>query len=82
MAARPFFKILYGQKIIIAGFPIYPVIRGNHGVRIEGGDNVIYHNLLSQSQLPGMHPINVQPNSWIIHILWNIGFAHSGRRLI
>ena len=77
--AAAFSIILDGQEIIVAALAVDPIVRRDHGVRIERGDHVIDDFFLGQSQFGGMHAVDIQAQAGIVHILRNVDLAHAGQ---
>ncbi len=71
--------ILHGQKVIVAGFIVHPVIRRDHDVGIQRRDHVIDHVFLRQPQLARMHAVDVHAEGRIVHVLRNIDLADAGQ---
>ena len=71
--------VLHAQEVVVAGLIIHPIIRRDHDVRIQRGDDVVDDVLLRKPQFPGMHAIDVQADGWIVHVLRNIDLAHAGK---
>ena len=80
---RALFVILDGKKIVIAGFTVDPVIRRDHGIRIQGRDDVVHDILLGQAELSRVYAVHVHAYAGIIHVLRDIDLAglRSSRRL-
>ena len=77
MAGLPVLIILDGQKVIVSGLVIEPVIGRDHEVGIERGHHVLHDVLRSEAQFRGVHAVNIQADRGIIHVLRDIGFANS-----
>src|SRR5215467_12412128 len=54
-----------------------PVVRGDHRIRIQSGDDVVDNLFLRESQLGRMHTIDLQPDRRIIQVLRNVDLADS-----
>ena len=70
------FRILHCQQIVIATFGIDPVAGGNHPVRGQGGDDVIDHFFLAESDQTGPLAVDIDAQRWIVNILRNQNVAY------
>ena len=52
-------RILNRQHVVETGFRVDPIARGDHGVRGQGGDDVVHHFPLIKPHLAGARPIHV-----------------------
>ncbi len=77
MADFPCSAVLHRQEVVVAGLIIHPVVRRDHRVRIQRGDDVVDNVLLRQAQFARVHAIDIQTNRWIVHVLRNIDLAHA-----
>ena len=67
--------ILDGQKVVVAGLVIHPVIGRDHGVRVERGDDVIHDLFLGQAEFGGMDAIHFEADGRIVHVLRHVDLA-------
>ena len=70
------FVVLHRQVIVVPALVVYPVIRCDHVIGVQRGDDVVHYVLLRQTQLARMHPVDIQPDAGIVHILRDIDFTH------
>src|SRR5208283_3687612 len=73
------FIVLNREEVIVAGLVIHPVVGRDHGVRVQGGDDVVDDFLGTQSQLRGVNTVHVQPDSRVIHVLRDVYLSDAGQ---
>src|SRR5579872_3226120 len=71
------FEVLDGKIVIVPTLAIDPVIGGDHRVRVQGGDHVVYHVFLRQSQLGCMHSVHVHAQCGIVQVLRDVDFTYT-----
>ena len=59
MAGSAVLVILDGEEVVVAGLVIHPVVRRDHGVRIQRGDDVVDDFFLRQAEFAGMHAVDI-----------------------
>ena len=69
------FVVLDGQEVVVAGLVIHPVVRGDHGIGIQRGDDVVHDLLLGKAEFRGMDAIHLEAHGRIIHVLRYVDLA-------
>ena len=72
---RAVLVVLHRQEVVVAGLVVHPVIRRDHGVGVQRGDDVVHDLLLAQAQFRGVNPVDVEAQRRIVHVLRNVDFA-------
>src|SRR6267154_6517390 len=65
------FGILHGQHVRIATFRIDPVVRSDHAIGSQRGDDVVHDFFLRETQLAGLLAVDIQLQRGIIDVLGN-----------
>src|SRR5689334_16574107 len=70
------FGILHGQHVGIAALGIDPIIRSNHAVGSERGDDIVHDFLLGEAQEAGFFAVHVEFERRVIDVLRNEHVIH------
>src|SRR6266705_2769640 len=65
------FGVLRGEHVGVAALRIDPIIRGDHAVGSEGGDDVVYDFLLRKTEEARFFPVNVEFEGRVVDVLGN-----------
>ena len=71
--------ILHGEKVVVAGFVVDPIIGRDHDVGVERGDDVVDDIFLGEAEFAGVNAIDVQAQAGIVHILRDVDLADAGQ---